>query len=377
MVSHELRTPLSAILGWSHILSDPRRNSEMESKASAIIERNAKAQGQLIDDLLDMSRITTGKLRLEFQPIELTSIIKEALDVVRPMASAKAIDLRHQFDTKAAEVTGDADRLQQVVVNLLSNAIKFTSPGGWVEVRLERRDPDMQIIVSDNGRGIKTEFLPFLFDRFVQADVATTRRYSGLGLGLTIVRHLVELHGGTARAESKGEGQGAKFIVRLPIRAVRSTANESETERLPGTSRDFDAPLRLKGVRALVVDDQADARELLAAVLEQCGVQVTLAASAAEALALLIDAEGKEERPDVLISDIAMPGEDGYTLIHKVRDLGPEHGGNVPAIALTAYTRAEDRRRALAAGFQAHIGKPVDSQELKTAIAGLIGRLSA
>jgi CheY-like chemotaxis protein/two-component sensor histidine kinase len=347
----------------------------MASKATEIIERNAKAQAQLIDDLLDMSRITTGKLRLDFQPIDLMSVIKEARDVVQPMASAKAIDLRVRFDTDVAEVTADADRLQQIVGNLLSNAIKFTASGGWVEIRVQRSDPDMEIVVSDNGKGIKAEFLPYLFDRFVQADVTTTRRFSGLGLGLTIVRHLVELHAGTVTAESKGEGQGATFTVRLPIRAVRSTVSESKQEPQGSkTFRDLDVPVQLEGVRVLVVDDQADARDLLATVLEQSGIQVTLAASAAEALARLSNA-GKEDRPDVLISDIAMPGQDGYTLIHRVRDLGPEHGGDVPAIALTAYTRTEDRTRALAAGFQAHVGKPVDSLELKRAIAGLIGRL--
>jgi len=375
MVSHELRTPLSAIVGWSQILADPRTKSEMTSKAKEIIERNARAQTQLVDDLLDMSRITTGKLRLEFQPIELTFIIKEALDVAQPAASAKAIDLRVRFEPEAAEISGDPDRLQQVVGNLVSNAIKFTPTGGWVEVRLERSDPHMQIIVTDNGKGIKSEFLPHLFDRFVQDDVSIARRYSGLGLGLTIVRHLVELHGGTVKAESKGEGQGATFTVRLPIRAVRSTARESEPALRRLRSREFDVSVQLDGVRALVVDDQADARDLLATVLEQYGVQVTLAGSTAEALAQIIDAGGKGKSPDILISDIGMSEEDGYELIHKVRDLGSDHGGNIPAVALTAYNRTDDRRRAIAAGFHAHVGKPVDPQELKMVIAGLTGRL--
>jgi signal transduction histidine kinase/ActR/RegA family two-component response regulator len=376
MVSHELRTPLTAILGWSYVLSHPKSSAEMTSQASKIIERNAAIQKQLVDDLLDMSRITSGKLQLNVEPVELTSVVKDALDVVRLAASAKRIELRLRLDPDETEITGDRSRLQQVVWNLLSNAIKFTPAGGWVEVQVERSDPYVYITVADNGKGIKQEFFPHLFVPFSQDDLSSTRRYSGLGLGLTIVRHVIELHGGTITVNSGGEGQGATFRVGLPIRAVRTKPVEAGTTGARPIVT-ASVPARLEGLRALVVDDQADARDLLTAVLTQFGVQVMNASSCAEALASLLENDKRQNRPDVLISDIGMPDEDGYALIRKVRNLEPDQGGLVPAIALTAYARTEDRARALAAGFQAHLGKPIDPEELKMVIAGLTGRLAA
>ncbi len=375
MVSHELRTPLSAIIGWAHILADSNSGAEMTSKAREIIERNAAIQKQLVDDLLDVSRVTSGKLQLNVEAVELTSVVKDAMDVVALAASAKDIELRLTLDPDATEITGDRNRLQQTVWNLLSNAIKFTPGGGWVEARVERSDPYMYVTVTDNGRGIKQEFLPHLFDPFRQDDLSSTRRYGGLGLGLTIVRHIVELHGGTITADSAGEGQGATFKIGLPIRAVRTKRVRSGTARARIVTESL--PIRLDGLRVLVVDDQPDARDLLAEVLTQYGIEVVTASSCAEALASLVENEKRRSRPDVLISDIGMPDEDGYTLIRKVRSLGAEQGGLLPAIAVTAYARTEDRARALAAGFQAHVGKPIDPEELKMVIAGLTGRLAA
>jgi PAS domain S-box-containing protein len=369
-VSHELRTPLNAILGWSKLLSAGTLDEKAAARALVTVERNARSQAQLIDDLLDISRIITGKLRLEIYPLDLSRVIEAAIEAVRPAADAKGIRLQVLLDTEAGAISGDSNRLQQVFWNLLTNAVKFTPKGGRVQVRLERINSHVEIVVSDTGQGIAPEFLPHIFDRFRQADQTTTRRYGGLGLGLSIVRQLVEMHGGTVHAESEGEGKGASFVVKLP-RLITIPRRESPAEeRVHPTRSDdsvsIDCLPGLEGLQVLVVDDEADSRELLRAVLEQCGSKVTTADSAAEALAFF-----EADIPDLLISDIGMPGEDGYTLIRKVRSLPKEKGGRIPAIALTAYARVEDRIRALNAGFQVHIPKPVEPVELAAVVASL------
>lgn len=366
LVSHELRSPLNAIIGWTRILRQGRPDNELYDRATEIIERSARMQSQLIEDLMDTARIISGKLRLEVHPVNLVTVIEKALDVVRPAADAKGVALETRLDPDAGQITGDPDRLQQVVWNLLSNAVKFTKGGGRVEVSLERVDPYIQITVRDTGRGIKPEFLPHVFERYHQADASGTRRASGLGLGLSLVRQLVELHGGNVAAESEGEGKGATFIVRLPVRAVYTP----ETECAPMTA------IRTKpltGVWAIVVDDEANARELIASVLESSGARVTACASAQEALGSLT--ETSVPRPDVLVSDLAMPGEDGYALIRKIREWERTHAvGVLPAIALTAFGRPEDRTRALYAGFQMHVTKPVEPLELVVVVRSLIER---
>jgi PAS domain S-box-containing protein len=370
IVSHELRTPMTPILGWARLLRAEKLDAGTAGRALETIERNAKAQSQLIEDLLDVSRIISGKLRLDLRPVELVPIIEAAIDSVRPAANAKGIQIRKALDLSVSLVSGDPNRLQQILWNLLSNAIKFTPKDGHVEVRLERTDSQAEIKVKDTGIGIHADFLPYIFDRFRQADSSTTRKHGGLGLGLALVRHLVELHGGAVHAESPGEGQGATFTVRLPIRAVRAEA--SHQERVPptvGRGARLENPPRLDGLQVLVVDDEADTRALLTFVLEQCGAGVTVAASVAEALAAL-----RRGAADVLVSDIGMPGEDGYDLIRKVRALAPEQGGHIPAVALTAYAKEEDRRRALLAGYQMHVAKPVDPAKLATVVASVVGR---
>jgi PAS domain S-box-containing protein len=371
-VSHELRTPLTAMLGWSHLLRTGTLDEGNVARAVETIERNARSQAQLIEDLLDVSRIITGKLRLDVRAVEPASLIEGALEAVRPAAEAKGVALQKALDTTVSSVLGDPARLQQVVWNLLSNAIKFTQGGGSVEVRLERVDTHIQIVVSDTGEGINAGFLPYVFDRFRQADATTTRMHGGLGLGLAIVRHLVEMHGGTVRAESPGEGLGATFIVRLPLTPVyEKTSTQEQAIHLADSSRllTLECPERLDGLKILAVDDEADTRELLRSVFEHCGAKVTTAASAAEALTML-----EEMRPDVLISDIGMPEEDGYELITKVRALPVERGGKTPAVALTAYARAEDRLRALRTGYQMHVPKPVELAELVAIVARLAER---
>jgi CheY-like chemotaxis protein/two-component sensor histidine kinase len=326
----------------------------------------------LIDDILDVSRIITGKLRLDVRAVDLSSVISAAVDAARPGAEAKNIRLQTLIDPQAAQISGDPDRLQQVIWNLLSNAIKFTPKDGRVQVRLECVNSHVEIVVSDTGAGIEPEFLPFVFERFRQSDGSMTRRHGGLGLGLAIVRQLVELHGGTVSVESKGEGQGSTFIVSLPILPVR-LAPEEELPRIHPTAQNglsTNCPPELSGLRVLLVDDEADSRDLLNFVLQSCGAQVSTASSAAEALELI-----KRERFDVIISDIGMPKEDGFSLIRKIRGLPNEQGGNIPAIALTAYARAEDRVHALRYGFQMHIAKPVESAELTAAVANLAGRM--
>ncbi len=370
-VSHELRTPLTAILGWAHMLRTGQFAGESAASAFETIERNARAQSQLIDDLLDVSRAITGKLRIDVRPVDPNSFIDAAVESVRPAAEARGVRLQKVTDTGVVTVSGDPVRLQQVVWNLLSNAIKFTPRGGRVRVMLERVNSHVEISVSDDGAGIAPEFLPHVFDRFRQADQKTTRTHGGLGLGLSIVRHLVELHGGSVRAESEGEGRGSTFTVALPVSPVNHSA--SQGARVHPAARDtlprFECPDRLDGLRVLVVDDEHDTREMLRAGLGHCGAEVITAASAAEALA-----EVRESPPDVLVSDIGMPGEDGYELVRQLRAMPPEGGGRVPAIALTAYARVEDRMQALRAGYQMHVPKPVELAELIVVTAGLAGR---
>lgn len=369
-MSHELRTPMTAILGWAHLLRTNRFSEDDLARALETVERNARAQTKLIDDLLDISRIITGKLRLDVRSVDLAAVIEAAVDATRPTAEAKAIRLQTVIDPQAGPVSGDTDRLQQVVWNLLTNAIKFTPKGGRVQVRLERINSHVEITVSDTGRGISAEFLPHVFDRFRQADGTTTRKHGGLGLGLSIVRQLVELHGGAVSAESAGEGQGSTFTVQLPIMITRKEVlRPGRRHPTAGGSIAFDCPPSLKGLRVLVVDDEQDTRDLLRAVLEQCGSEVTTAASAAEAVEAF-----QQSKPDVLISDIGMPDEDGYLLIGKVRALEAGLGKRVPAIALTAYARVEDRVRALTAGFHVHVPKPIEPVELVAVVASLTGR---
>jgi signal transduction histidine kinase/CheY-like chemotaxis protein len=367
MVSHELRTPLNAILGYSQLLAEGNYDPERTSRMLQSIERNAKVQAHLIEDLLDVSRIVSGKLRLDVRPIDPIPVIENAIDAVRPAAEAKAIGLKSNLDPATGLILGDPDRLQQVIWNLLSNAIKFTPEEGEVEISLERVLPHVQIRVSDTGTGIDPDFLPYLFERFSQADDGGKRSRSGLGLGLAIVRHVVELHGGTVHAESGG-GKGSTFTVRLPVRAVQmktfptvETFIFGEEERAPSTT--------LEGLKVLVVDDEADARELLSVALSRRRASVRTAGSVGEALEAL-----KREQPDILVSDLAMPGEDGYALIRQLRILEGDRGKIIPAVALTAYAGRDDRRRALSAGFQAHLAKPVEPAQLADMIAALARR---
>ncbi|HEY6659823.1 MAG TPA: PAS domain S-box protein, partial [Pyrinomonadaceae bacterium] len=367
-LSHELRTPLTAIMGWADLLLHDDVDPDKRQQALKTIFRNANSQCQLINDLLEVSRIITGKLRLEFVACELQSIIEAAAQSIRPTAEAKGVRLQVLLEPHVGPVFGDSERLQQVVWNLLSNGVKFTSKGGVVQVTLQRINSHVEIIVSDTGIGINSDFLPHVFDRFRQADGSTTRNYGGLGLGLAIVRHLVELHGGTAWAESAGRDQGAKFTVRLPAMAS-SEIEADEVPRQPAVAvvepRDRQVS-SLEGLRILVVDDEIDARTLLRAMIERCGAQVVAVSSAREGLESI-----ESWRPDVLIADIGMPVEDGYGLIKKVRALPQERGGQTPALALTAYARTEDRVRALSEGYQVHLAKPVDRFELAAVVASL------
>jgi len=365
-LSHELRTPLNAILGWSHLLTSGMTNPATSQRALNIIRNNAMAQSQLIEDILDVSRIISGKLRLSLRAVELADVIDAALDSVSPAAEAKAITIERDLEP-LEPLAGDPDRLQQVFWNLLSNAVKFTPRDGRVIVRLRREDGDAVVSVEDTGIGISSDFLPYVFDRFRQADASATRRHGGLGLGMAIVRYLVELHGGTVRAESEGENQGAKFTAALPIRVPEQIPESSE--------RDHDEPQepereatdgQLEDLRILVVDDDRDSRMFLVTLLEQHGAQVSSAGSTAEALDLF-----RHDPVDVLVSDIAMPGEDGYDLIHRVRELPANAGGLTPAVALTAYVRIEDQQAAVAAGYQRHIKKPVVVSELIAVVAEL------
>ncbi|HEU4834140.1 MAG TPA: PAS domain S-box protein [Pyrinomonadaceae bacterium] len=369
-ISHELRTPLNAILGWTRMLRLGQLSPENSTRALDTIERNARAQAQLVDDLLDVSRIITGKLRMDVRPADPNSFIDAAVDAVRPAAEAKGVRVQKVVDTGPVSIPGDPVRLQQVVWNLLSNAIKFTPRGGRVQIRSERVNSHLEIVVSDTGQGISQDFLPHVFDRFRQADQKTSRQHGGMGLGLAIVRHLVEMHGGTVRANSDGEGKGATFTVMLPISPVYQV--DSSGGRVHPGARELmpsdDTTDRLDGIKILAVDDEADTRELLRQGLEYCGATVKVVASAAEALEALMSSV-----PDILISDIGMPGTDGYDFIKQVRALPSERGAKVAAIALTAYTRIEDRLQALRAGYDMHVPKPVELAEL-CAVAASVAR---
>ncbi|HEY9668497.1 MAG TPA: ATP-binding protein, partial [Coleofasciculaceae cyanobacterium] len=359
VLSHELRSPLNPILGWSKLLQNRKLDEAKTAQALATIERNAKLQSELIDDLLDVSRILQGVLSLNVAPVNLAFIIRAAMETVQLAADAKSIQVEASLAPDLGLVWGDSTRLQQVIWNLLSNAVKFTPPRGQVNIRLECLEGSAHITVSDTGQGIAPDFLPYVFDYFRQANATTTRKFGGLGLGLAIVRHLVELHGGTVRAESLGEGQGATFVVRLPLMPTPLKANPDEQS--PEQSLD------LNGIKILVVDDETDTRELLVFLLEQRGVQVRAASSAQEALLVLTQA-----KPDILLSDIGMPDMDGYMLIQKVRTLAPEQGGQIPAIALTAYAGETNQQQVIAAGFQKHISKPIEPEVLVQAIAHLV-----
>jgi signal transduction histidine kinase len=369
-LSHELRTPLTAMLGWTQLLRTGALGSDETARGLEIIERNVLAQAKLIDDLLDVSRIITGKLRLNVRPLSLLSVIEAALDVVRPAADAKGIQLEASLDPSAAHIGGDPDRLQQVVWNLLVNAVKFSPTGGKVHVSLARHDSRSQIRVSDNGDGIDAEILPHIFDRFRQADSSTRRAHGGLGLGLAIVRHVVELHGGTVRAESPGPGLGANFVVDLPAAAVQSLDSPPPTNATsPRSASISTAAFNLSGLRVLVVDDEPDGRDTIAMVLATHHAEVTTASSAREALSLM-----RQSPFDVLVSDIGMPEEDGYDLIRQVRQLPCTEAAHIPAMALTAFAREEDRLQALAAGFQMHVIKPIEPTDLLASVAKLAGR---
>ncbi len=372
IVSHELRTPLAAILLWAELLRTGNLDEATTAQALEIIERNAKSQSQLIEDLLDIPRIITANLRLSVQTVDLVPVIQAAVDTLRLAAEAKDIRLQTVLNAEEGQILGDVQRLQQIVSNLLSNAVKFTTNGGQVEIRLTRSDSEARIMVSDTGRGISSDFLPYVFDRFRQAN-STTTTGGGLGLGLAIVRHLVELHGGTVHADSPGEGRGATFTVTLPIAA--SPRERSRQERVDPKIREgnlFDSLPRLDGLWVLLVDDEADLRDVITMVLKQCGAEVTAVTSTDEALEVLT-AKESGVWPDVLLCDIGLPGEDGYTLLRKVRALEPR-GRRIPVAALTAYAREEDRSQALLAGFQLHVPKPVNPSELVAVVANLAGR---
>jgi PAS domain S-box-containing protein len=367
VVSHELRAPLTAILGWANLLTEGGLSAAEHERAVQTIERNARSQAQLVADLLDVGSIVSGKLRLNLGPVAPAAIVEAAIDTIRLTAEGKGVRLRIAIDDDTGAIRGDPERLQQIVGNLLTNAVKFTPEGGLVEVVVRRAGGHVEIAVSDTGRGIAPEFLPHVFKRFRQAEGGITRHHGGLGLGLTITRHLVELHGGTVEASSPGDGLGATFVVRLPVRAVpagKTTGAESVT---PAT---LPCPPELEGLRVLVVDDEADVCAFMRAVLTTCKARVVTATSAAEAIE-----EIRKELPDVLVSDVGMPGESGYDLLRKLRRLPPEQGGRIPAIALTGYARMEDRTRALMMGFDMHIPKPIEPSELVIAIARLAARL--
>ncbi|HKR61029.1 MAG TPA: ATP-binding protein [Pyrinomonadaceae bacterium] len=374
-VSHELRTPLSAILGWSAMLNLGEVDEETRSNALKVIERNARSQASIIDDILDVSRIITGKLNIEQRNVDLAPIIHTTVDSLHPAATAKGIKLTVTLEKTPGLVTGDPARLQQIVWNLVSNAIKFTSKDGRITVRLSPINSHLQFSVSDTGMGISEEFLPHVFERFRQADSSTTRAHGGLGLGLAIVRHLVELHGGTVGAESDGTGKGSMFKVRLPVATATDLPFEPSALNPVKTSDDGDGArphqFDLRGLRVLVVDDELDTLEIVSLLLRRYGATVRTSISSADAFQVFND-----WKPNVLISDLGMPGEDGYSFISKVRSLPPEAGGETPALALTAYVREEDRLQTLAAGYEMHVKKPVEPFKLAEAVARLGKRSS-
>jgi signal transduction histidine kinase/ActR/RegA family two-component response regulator len=376
-LSHEMRTPLNAIVGWVSILRMGGFSEANLVEGLDVIERNTKAQVQLMEDVLDVSRIIAGKVRLDIRDGDLIKAISAGIDAVRPAADARDITLDVQLDPAAGRASCDATRIQQIVWNLLSNAIKFAHKGGTVRIVLDRKQSSSRITVSDNGQGISPDLLPYVFDRFRQADSSTRRQFGGLGLGLSIVKHLAEMHGGTVEAQSAGKGQGATFIVLLPIRAVLIDATDIDDASAvaegdsPAVSASSDSPAtRLDGLHVLVVDDEADAREMLVKVLEAVGARVMTAASAADALLILDDPTKKENAPDVLVSDVGMSGEDGHDLIREVRRRG-YHADVLPAVALTAFAHTNDAREAELAGFQIHIPKPVNVGDLTAVIARL------
>ena len=372
IVSHELRTPLNAISGWVQVLRN-RKYKESSAHALEAIERNAKAQTKLIEDILDASRIIAGKLRLDARPVDLAPVIEAAIDTIRLAAEAKSIQIEALLDSGVGLVFGDPNRLQQVVLNILSNAIKFTPKQGRIEVRLRCIDSQAEVAITDSGQGIEAEFLPRVFDRFRQADSSSARLQGGLGLGLAIVRHLMELHGGTVQAESEGKGHGATFRLTLPVLTADAPELSDDKEAASAAGVAHSLPKRgpidqpaLSNVRVMIVEDEIDSREMLRALLSQCGAEVRDAGTAREALKVL------EEWPaDVLVSDIGMPEEDGYSLIRMIRAREPERGGRIPAVALTGYAGPEDRLRLLAAGYQAYVTKPIELAELALVVASL------
>jgi PAS domain S-box-containing protein len=372
--SHELRTPLNAILGWSQLLQTRGVSDQDFREGMETIERNARIQTRLIEELLDVSRIISGKVRLETRPLDLKFIIQEVVATMHPAADAKGIRVGTSLSPTAGAIMGDPARIQQIIWNLISNAIKFTPRGGSVDIDLRRVESHVEMVVSDTGQGITPDFLPLLFTRFAQADATTTRRHGGLGLGLAIVRHLTELHGGTIRASSPGQGKGATFTVCLPLAALherRSSSNDDDESDADDAGLANPA-LDLSGVKVLVVDDDPDARQLIRRVLESHGASVATAESSAQGLEAL-----KRERPAILLADIGMPDEDGYRFLSRVRALPKEQGGATPAVALTAFARAEDRRRALLSGFQQHLAKPAETAELLAVVSNLSGKLGS
>jgi signal transduction histidine kinase/CheY-like chemotaxis protein len=362
-LSHELRTPLTSLLGWSSVLREAKRDEKVLSQGLDAIDRNARVQAQLIDDLLDVSRIVSGKLNLDVRPLDISSVVRAAINVVRPAADAKSITLDYRAEAGLGAISADSARLHQVVWNLLSNAVKFTPQGGKITIRIQQEGSHAKVTVEDTGQGIDPEFLPRVFDRFRQADSSTTRSFGGLGLGLAIVRHLVELHGGTVSAESEGAGKGARFSATFPLLTDRAAPVAQGPETTASDVRSLD------GLRVLLVDDEPEAREIISTVIGRTGAEVKTCISASEALTKLT-----EWRPDVILSDIAMPEEDGYSFIGKVRSLPREKGGETPAAALSAYARDEDRLQALAAGYQMHIAKPIGASQLVMMVAKLAGR---
>lgn len=366
-VSHEIRTPLNAIMGWSHLLRSGRLDQVTTARAIETIDRNAKAQAQLIEDILDVSRMITGKLRLNNEPVDVSSVINAAIDSVQLAIDCKGLHLAVTLDPCARHTTGDANRLQQVVWNLLANAIKFTPSGGRIEVSVERAGENLQLTITDTGQGISSEFLPFIFERFRQADGTTTRQHGGLGLGLAIVRHLIELHGGTITARSAGPGTGATFVVRLPLApAVTPRIKKPVAQTKQAAILGVASLPSLEKVKVLLVDDDPDTLQILSVMLAESRAGVEQAGSVAEALEVL-----EWYQPDVVVSDLAMPDEDGYSLIAKLRELEAKSGKETPVIALTSYVRVEDRSQALSAGFNMFVPKPVQPEELVTAIATL------
>ena len=361
-LSHELRTPLTSLLGWSSVLREAKRDEKLMHQGLEAIDRNAKVQAQLIDDLLDVSRIVSGKLNLDVRPLDLASVARAAINVVRPAADARNITLDYSDEPGLGAISADSARLHQIIWNLLSNAVKFTPHGGKIFVRVDRDGSDARVSVRDTGQGIEAEFLPRVFDRFRQADSSTTRSFGGLGLGLAIVRHLVELHGGTVSAHSDGLQKGATFTATFPLLADRTVA-VAQCEQPSPDSHSLD------GLRVLLVDDEPEAREVISTVITRTGAEVKACTSAQDALVKLM-----EWKPDVILSDIAMPDEDGYSFIGRVRSLPHDKGGDTPAAALTAYARDVDRRQALDAGYQMHIAKPIGASQLVTMIARLAGR---